>query len=100
VGDLARLLGLPTEEAARKFVDRHQVPHAKVGRSMFVLLDSLISYLKAREALTDPTAAPRPSQDHADALHAAAGVVRRRGRQNLRDAAHRLAGKVAETPKD
>ena len=100
MADVARLLGLPSEEAARKFVARYGIPHAKVGRNTFVLLESLISYLKTKESTVDADAFRTSAHGDQDALQDAAAVVRRRRRLDLREAAHRLAGKVAENPKD
>lgn len=48
--DLADLLGLQSERAARNFVTRREVPHIKEGRRILVLLDSLLAWLKSKEA--------------------------------------------------
>jgi hypothetical protein len=47
--DVAVVLGLPSERAAREFLVKNGVPHSRVGGRLFVLAETLIGFLRDRE---------------------------------------------------
>jgi hypothetical protein len=47
--DMAVVLGLGSERAAREFLAKHGVPHARVGTRVFVLADELVGWLRERQ---------------------------------------------------
>jgi hypothetical protein len=64
-GDLAAVLGLPSERAAREFVARHGVPHCRLGGRIYVRLAALLAFLEAHEtmALTDAEIRAEAAED-------------------------------------
>jgi len=56
IADLAALLGLQSERAAREFVAREGVPCVRKGKRILVLLDSLLAWMKANETKDDRAA--------------------------------------------
>jgi len=94
VADLGRLLGLPSEAATRKYIARYSIPHVQLGKRAYVLLSSLLEYLKARETVVTQEAV-RSGPGH---LATAARAVSRRPRVDLKSAAERLVSRVAENP--
>ncbi len=51
-GDLAAVLGLPSERSAREFVARHGVPCCRLGGRIYVRLAALLAFLEAHETTT------------------------------------------------
>ncbi len=51
-GDLAAILGLPSERSAREFVARHGVPCCRLGGRIYVRLAALLVFLEAHETTT------------------------------------------------
>ena len=47
--DIAIVLGLASERAAREFLQKHGVPASRVGGRIFVLRSSLLRFLRERE---------------------------------------------------
>jgi hypothetical protein len=47
--DVAVVLGLGSERAAREFLMKRGVPHARVGGRVYVLTDELIGWLRQRQ---------------------------------------------------
>jgi hypothetical protein len=48
-GDLAAILGLPSERSAREFVARHGIPCCRLGGRLYVRLAALLAFLEAHE---------------------------------------------------
>ncbi len=63
VADVAELLGLQSERAAREFIAREAVPCIRKGKRVLVLLDSLLAWLKAHESRDDRAARVRSAAD-------------------------------------
>ena len=64
-GDVAGLLGLPSERAGREFVARHGVPHCRLGGRIYVRLAALLAFLEAHEtrARTDEEVREEAAED-------------------------------------
>lgn len=75
--DLSELLGLQNARAARAFVVRHGIPYVKAGRTLLVVLESLVAWLREHEMQGDPDG---------DALRAAADRLSL-GQREMRDRA-------------
>jgi hypothetical protein len=79
--DVAVVLDLPSERAARSFLVNNGVPHARVGGRMFVLSETLISFLRDHEVRRESPEEVRARADETIRQIAPTAHARRRGRR-------------------
>jgi hypothetical protein len=48
--DLATVLGIPSARAAREFLQNHGIPHIRAGGRVYVLTETLLTWMKGQEA--------------------------------------------------
>lgn len=48
--DLAVVLGLPSERAAKEFIQTHGVPCIRLGQRVYVVVESLVAFFREHEA--------------------------------------------------
>jgi len=89
-GDLALLLDLPSERAAREFVARHGVPHCRLGGRIYVRLTALLAFLEAHE--TQVRTGEQIREEVAEDLLGLAPTLRQK------QARRRFARRCAENP--
>jgi hypothetical protein len=79
--DVAVVLGLASERAARDFIVRNGVPHARVGGRMFVLAETLIAFLRDLEVRRESPEEVRARADETIRQIAPTARACRRGRR-------------------
>ena len=79
--DVAVVLGLASERAAREFLLNHGVPHIRAGGRVFVLTETLLSWMKGQEARQESKAEISARADETIRAIAPTTRERRRGRK-------------------
>ena len=79
--DLQVVLDLPSERAAREFIQIHGIAHARLGGRMFVLAETLVAFIKEHEERRETPAEARERADTVVSQIAPTAAQRRRGRK-------------------
>jgi hypothetical protein len=79
--DVAVVLDLPSERAARDFAVRNGVPCSRVGGRMYILAETLIAFLREHEVRQESPEEVRARADETIRQLAPTAHARRRGRR-------------------